>query len=65
MTMDDINAMTGDDIYKARYEIAGWITSARGLESYLRNDVDTRARGLALRELIDLAESRLLSVIRP
>jgi cytidylate kinase len=65
MTMDDLNTMTGDEVYQARYEIAGWIVNARGLERYLRDDIETRARGLALRELIDLAESRLLSVTRP
>ena len=63
--LQDIPNMSRDDIYHARFEIAGIITQSRGLMTALERDKETRAQGNMLRREIDAAESALLSVTRP
>jgi len=63
--LQDIPFMSRDDIYSARYEIAGLIAQSRGLMTALERDIETRAQGNMLRREIDAAESALLSVTRP
>lgn len=63
--LQDIPAMTRDEIYSARYEIAGVITQSRGLMLRLACEVDTRAQSLQLRREIEAAELALLRVTRP
>jgi hypothetical protein len=61
----DIPRMTRDEIYAARFEIAGAIVNARGLVRHLEAEQETRAQGNILRRAADAAESALLSVTRP
>jgi hypothetical protein len=63
--LQDIPTMSRDAIYRARFEIAGLIAQSRGLMAALERDMETRARGNALRREIDVAESALLDVTRP
>lgn len=57
--------MSQDDIYRARFEIAGLIVQSRGLVTALERDAETRPRGNVIRRDIDSAESALLAVTRP
>jgi hypothetical protein len=57
--------MSRDEIYSARYAIAGLIAQSRGLMLALERDLESRPRGNMLRREIDAAESTLLSVTRP
>jgi hypothetical protein len=63
--LQDIPHMSRDDIYRARFEIAGLIVQSRSLMTALERDKESRAQGNALRREIDAAESALLSVTRP
>lgn len=63
--LQEIPHMTPDEIYNARFEIAGLIAQSRGLVTLLERDVETRQRGNSLRLEIEVAESALLSVTRP
>lgn len=63
--LQDVPAMTRDEIYRARYEIAGLIVQTRGLVTMLERDKDTRTQGNMLQREVDAAESALLSVTRP
>jgi proteasome assembly chaperone (PAC2) family protein len=63
--LNDIEFMKDDEIYAARYDLAGAIVNAKGLIIHLSKDKETRDMGCALRDLCDLAESRLLAVTRP
>jgi hypothetical protein len=63
--LQDIPSMSRDEIYSARYEIAGLIAQSRGLMVTLERDMETRAQGNMLRREIDAAEDALLSVTRP
>ena len=63
--LNDLDIMTDNDIYAARYEIAGAIVNAKGLAAFYAKEAGTRAQGLAMREVTLRAESRLLSVTRP
>ena len=59
-----IHMMTNNEIYHARFELAGCITQARGLEAVYKQSAD-RTQLTALRQEIDAAEARLLTVTRP
>lgn len=63
--LQDIPTMTRDEIYRARYEIAGVITQSRGLMLHLACEADTRAQSFQLRREIEAAELALLRVTRP
>lgn len=63
--LQDIPHMTPDEVYHARFEIAGLIAQSRGLVTLLERDAETRSQGNALRREVDAAESALLSVTRP
>lgn len=63
--LQDVPTMSRDNIYQARFQIAGIIAQSRGLMAALERDTETRAQGNMLRREIDAAESALLSVTRP
>jgi hypothetical protein len=63
--IQDIPFMTRDEIYSARYEIAGLIAQSRGIQLALERDMNTRVQGNALRRELDVAEDALFDVIRP
>jgi hypothetical protein len=63
--LQDIPNMPRDDIYRARFHIAGHIVQSRGLIRALEQEQETRARGNAMRRECDAAESALLDVTRP
>jgi hypothetical protein len=63
--LNDLDIMTDNDIYAARYEIAGAIVNAKGLAAFYAKEASTRAQGLAMRDIALRAEARLLSVTRP
>jgi hypothetical protein len=63
--LQDVPSMSRDDIYRARFEIAGLIVQTRGLVTYLEQEQETRAQGNLLRRELEAAESALLDVTRP
>ena len=63
--LQDIPHMTRDEVYAARYAIAGIIAQSRGLMLHLACEADTRAQSFQLRREIEAAESALLRVTRP
>lgn len=63
--LQDVPMMTRQELYDARFEVAGLITQARGLVLELSKDKETRPRSIALRRELDAAEALLLSVLRP
>jgi hypothetical protein len=61
----EIALSDADTIYRCRETLAQWVASLRWDVMELSDHKETRARASSLRDLCDLAESRLLSVTRP
>jgi len=61
----EITLADADTVYHCRDTLAHWIESLRWDAKELSQYGETRARACALRDLCDLAESRLLAVTRP
>jgi hypothetical protein len=62
--LHDVEMFSDQDVYLARFEIAGQLANLRGMIYYMR-DSDDKARVRDMRALADAVESRLLSVTRP
>ena len=60
MSLQDIPHMTRDEVYAARYAIAGLITQSRGLMLVLACEAETRAQAFKLRREIEAAEAALI-----
>jgi hypothetical protein len=62
--LHDVEMFSDQDVYLARFEIAGQLVNLRGMIYHMRDSND-KARVRDMRALADAVESRLLSVTRP
>lgn len=63
--LNDIDLFSDQDIYRARFELAGALAQSEGLALHYSKDIETRAQATMLRAQNDRVRARLESVLRP